>query len=173
MPGERLQVYFIDNEEYFKRKQYYFDDEGAPFEDNNERAVFFARGVIETIKKLNWVPDVIHLNGWMASLIPIYLKTYYKDDSYFKDTKIVLSVYNEEDIPLKENTKEILEFDNISDLESLDNPTFLSFVNDSMNYVDVILKGNEFLEEKLDQAYGKAEADKSDYLNADSIAKVY
>ncbi|MBN9336269.1 MAG: glycogen/starch synthase [Chryseobacterium sp.] len=173
LPGERLQVYFIDNEEYFKRKQYYFDDEGAPFEDNNERAVFFARGVIETIKKLNWVPDVIHLNGWMASLIPIYLKTYYKDDSYFKDTKIVLSVYNEEDIPLKENTKEILEFDNISDLESLDNPTFLSFVNDSMNYVDVIVKGNEFLEEKLDQAYGKAEADKSDYLNADSIAKVY
>lgn len=66
-----------------------------------------------------------------------------------------------------------MEFDNISDLESLDNPTFLSFVNDSMNYVDVIVKGNEFLEEKLDQAYGKAEADKSDYLNADSIAKVY
>jgi starch synthase len=95
-------------------------------------------------QKLNWVPDVIHLNGWMASLIPIYLKTYYKDDSYFKDTKIVLSVYNEEDIPLKENTKEILEFDNISDLESLDNPTFLSFVNDSMNYVDVIVKGMNF-----------------------------
>jgi starch synthase len=61
----------------------------------------------------------------MASLIPIYLKTYYKDDSYFKDTKIVLSVYNEEDIPLNENTKEILEFDNISDLQSLDNPSFL------------------------------------------------
>ena len=75
LPGERLQVYFIDNEEYFKRKQYYHDDEGKPFGDNNERAIFFARGVIETIKKLNWVPDVIHLNGWMSSLIPIYLKT--------------------------------------------------------------------------------------------------
>lgn len=173
LPGERLQVYFIDNEEYFKRKQYYFDDEGNPFEDNNERAVFFARGVIETIKKLNWVPDVIHLNGWMSSLIPIYLKTFYKDDSYFKDTKIVLSVYNEDDIKLNENTKEILEFDNISELQSLNNPSFLNFVNDSMNYVDVIVKGNEFLEEKLDEAYGKAEAEKSDYLNADSIAKIY
>lgn len=173
LPGERLQVYFIDNEEYFKRKQYYFDDEGNPFEDNNERAVFFARGVIETIKKLNWVPDVIHLNGWMSSLIPIYLKTYYKDDSYFKDTKIVLSVYNEDDIKLNENTKEILEFDNISELQSLNNPSFLNFVNDSMNYVDVIVKGNEFLEEKLDEAYGKAEAEKSDYLNADSIAQIY
>ncbi len=173
LPGERLQVYFIDNEEYFKRKQYYFDDEGNAFEDNNERAVFFARGVIETIKKLNWVPDVIHLNGWMSSLIPIYLKTYYKDDSYFKDTKIVLSVYNEDDIQLNQNTKEILEFDNISGLQSLDNPSFLNFVNDSMNYVDVIVKGNEFLEDKLEEAYVKAEAEKSDYLNADSIAKVY
>lgn len=173
LPGERLQVYFIDNEEYFKRKQYYFDDEGNAFEDNNERAVFFARGVIETIKKLNWVPDVIHLNGWMSSLIPIYLKTYYKDDSYFKDTKVVLSVYNEDDIQLNQNTKEILEFDNISGLQSLDNPSFLNFVNDSMNYVDVIVKGNEFLEDKLEEAYGKAEAEKSDYLNADSIAKVY
>ena len=74
IPKERIQVYFIDNEEYFKRKQYYFDDEGQPFPDNDERAIFFARGVIETIKKLNWVPDIIHFNGWMASFIPIYLK---------------------------------------------------------------------------------------------------
>ncbi len=166
LPGERLQVYFIDNEEYFKRKQFYFDDEGKPFEDNNERAIFFARGVIETIKKLNWVPDVIHLNGWMASLIPIYLKTYYKDDTYFND-------YNEDDIELNSNTKDVLAFDNISDLQSLDNPSFLSFVNDSMNYVDVIVKGNEFLEEKLEEAYGKAEVEKLDFLNADSIATVY
>jgi starch synthase len=173
LPGERLQVYFIDNEEYFKRKQFYFDEEGNAFSDNNERAVFFARGVIETIKKLNWVPDIIHINGWMSSLIPIYLKTYYKDDSYFDDTKIVLSVYNEEDVELGENTKEILEFDNISKLESLNNPSFLNFVNDSMQFVDVIVKGNEFLEDKLDEAYGKANVEKSEYLNADSIAKVY
>ena len=78
LPGERLQVYFIDNEEYFKRKQYYQDEDNQPFEDNDERAIFFARGVIETIKKLNWVPDIIHFNGWMASFIPIYLKNYYK-----------------------------------------------------------------------------------------------
>ena len=75
--------------------------------------------------------------------------------------------------PRTENTKEILEFDNISDLQSLDNPSFLNFVNDSMDYVDVIVKGNEFLEEKLEEAFAKAEAEKSDYLNADSIAKIY
>ncbi|MGV4415337.1 glycogen/starch synthase [Chryseobacterium sp. T1] len=173
LPGERLQVYFIDNDEYFKRKQYYFDDENNPFTDNNERAVFFARGVIETIKKLNWVPDVIHINGWMASLIPIYLKTFYKDDTYFNDTKLVLSVYNEEDIALSENTKEILSFDNISGLESLENPSFLGFVSDSMQYVDVIVKGDEFLEEKLEKAYAGASTDKSDYVNVEAIAQVY
>ena len=63
LPGERLQVYFIDNEEYFKRRYFYKDEEGNTYDDNGERAIFFARGVIETIKKLNWVPDVIHLNG--------------------------------------------------------------------------------------------------------------
>lgn len=173
LPGERLQVYFIDNDEYFKRKQYYFDDENNPFIDNNERAVFFARGVIETIKKLNWVPDVIHINGWMASLIPIYLKTFYKDDTYFKDTKLVLSVYNEEDIALSENTKEILEFDNISGLASLENPSFLGFVSDSMQYVDVIVKGDEFLEEKLENAYAGASTDKADYVNVEAIVQVY
>ena len=173
LPGERLQVYFIDNDEYFKRKQYYFDDEDQPFVDNNERAVFFARGVIETIKKLNWVPDVIHINGWMASLIPIYLKTFYKDDTYFKDTKLVLSVYNEDDIALSENTKEILSFDNISGLASLDNPSFLGFVSDSMQYVDVIVKGDEFLEEKLESAYAGASTDKSDYVNVEAIAQFY
>lgn len=173
LPGERLQVYFIDNEEYFKRKEHYFDEEGNVFPDNNERAVFFARGVIETIKKLNWVPDVIHINGWMSSLIPIYLKTYYKDDSYFADTKIVLSIYNEEDVELGKNTKEILEFDNILGLQSSKKPSFLSFVKDSMKYADIVIKGNEFLDDKLNKIFGKAAVEKSDYLNADSIAKIY
>jgi len=106
LPNERMQVYFIDNEEYFKRKQLYFDDEGVAFSDNDERAIFFARGVIETIKKLNWVPDVIHLNGWMASFIPLYLKTFYKNDDYFKDTKLVVSIYNEKDAAFENNIEE-------------------------------------------------------------------
>lgn len=173
LPGERLQVYFIDNEEYFKRKFFYFDEEGKPFEDNDERAVFFARGVIETIKKLNWVPDVIHLNGWMSSMIPIYLKSFYKNDYYFKDTKLVLSVYNEQDGKLNNKVKEILEFDNIKDLNALKKPTFLNFVAEAMDSVDVIVKGDEFLEKDLDKAFKKANAEKSEYLNAESIENIY
>jgi starch synthase len=173
LPGERLQVYFIDNEEYFKRKQYYFDDEGKPFDDNDERAIFFARGVIETIKKLNWVPDVIHLNGWMASFVPIYLKTYYETDTYFKDAKIVLSLYNEKDAALATNIDEKLKFDNISGLKALDNPSVKTFVIESMNYVNMVVKGDEFLDEDLDKAFNETATPKSDYLTVDSINQLY
>lgn len=173
LPGERLQVYFIDNDEYFKRKQYYYEDDGSAFEDNDERAIFFARGVIETIKKLNWVPDIIHLNGWMASFVPIYLKTYYKSDTYFKDAKIVLSLYNEKDAPLNDKIGEKLEFDNISGLKALDKPSFQSFVIESMNYVDGVVKGDEFLDGDLDKAFNETSTTKSEYLDVDSINKLY
>ena len=173
LPGERLQVYFIDNEEYFKRKQYYFDEDNKPFEDNDERAIFFARGVIETIKKLNWVPDVIHLNGWMASFIPIYLKNYYKTDSYFNDTKLVLSLYNEQDAPLEDNIIEKLKFDNITNLKALEKPSFQNFVIESMNMVDVLVKGDEFLEENLEKAFEKSSSNKKEFIEGDAINEIY
>lgn len=122
LPGERLQVYFIDNEEYFKRKAFYTDENNISFEDNDERAIFFARGVIETIKKLNWVPDVIHLNGWMSYMIPVYLKTFYQNDNYFKDSKILGSVYEEVALDMSATFKEKLSFDKVN-IESLLNGT--------------------------------------------------
>ena len=173
IPKERIQVYFIDNDEYFKRKATFSDEDGVMYPDNDERAIFFARGVIETIKKLNWVPDVIHFNGWMASFIPIYLKNYYKTDSYFNDTKLVLSVYNEADFPLNHNIQQKLEFDHIKDLKALKKPSFQSFVVESMDLVDVVVKGDEFLEGDLGKGYDKAKAEKKEYLNADSITEVY
>ncbi|WP_413511185.1 glycogen/starch synthase [Myroides odoratus] len=95
IPKERIQVYFIDNDEYFKRKSTFSDEDGVLYPDNDERAIFFTKGVIETIKKLNWVPDIIHVQGWMASLLPTYLKNYYKDEAIFADTKIVTSIFEE------------------------------------------------------------------------------
>ncbi|MBQ9399286.1 MAG: glycogen/starch synthase [Bacteroidales bacterium] len=93
----RIQVYFIDNEDYFRRKQTSFDEAGHFFEDNDERAIFFARGVLETVKKLRWAPDIIHCQGWISHLIPAYLKKAYKDDPIFSGSKVVLSLFN--DIP--------------------------------------------------------------------------
>lgn len=173
LPGERLQVYFIDNEEYFKRKSYYEDDKGVVYEDNDERAIFFARGVIETIKKLNWVPDVIHLNGWMSSFIPIYLKNYYKNDSYFNDTKIVMSVYNEPDIKLGAAIGEKLSFDNIQGLKAVEDPTFQKFVIESMGMVDLIVKGDEFLEGDLENAFAASNTKKSEFVSPENIGELY
>ena len=91
----RIQVYFIDNEDYFRRKQIYRDTDGKFFEDNDERAIFFARGVLEIVKKLRWAPDIIHCQGWITHMIPAYLKKAYKDDPIFSGSKIVLSLYGD------------------------------------------------------------------------------
>lgn len=89
----KMQVYFIDSEDFFKRKQLVRDEEGKFFEDNDSRVLFFAKGVIETVRKLGWIPDIIHCQGWMSALVPIFIKTCYKDDPLFQDTKIVYSVF--------------------------------------------------------------------------------
>lgn len=172
LPGERLQVYFVDNEEYFKRKLYYKDENGEVFDDNDERAIFFARGVVETIKKLNWVPDVIHLNGWMASFVAIYLKNYYKTDSYFHDTRLVLSVFDEEDFLLSEIIADKLKFDGITDLKALEKPTVQNFIAESMELVDLVLRGEEELSETLDSALKNTKTPKVDF-NEEAIVDLY
>lgn len=90
----RMQVYFIDNEEYFHRKHTVADSRGRFFEDNDERMIFFARGVLETVRKLRWSPDLVHCHGWFTSLIPLYIKKAYREDPLFADTKVVFSFYD-------------------------------------------------------------------------------
>lgn len=94
IPVSRVQVYFIDNEDLFGKKNITRDQEGKEYGNNAERVVFYTRGVLETAKKLRWVPDVIHCSGWMAAVIPFFLKTIYKDDPAFKDTKVVTSLFH-------------------------------------------------------------------------------
>ena len=93
LPGARLQVYFLDNEDFFKRKAVFGDDKEPFFNDNTERMIFFCKGVIETVRKFGWPPHIIHCHGWMTSLIPYYLKNNYKNDPVFQNTKVVYSVY--------------------------------------------------------------------------------
>ncbi len=92
----RMQIYFIDSDDYFKRKQLYRDPEGVFFGDNDERMIFFAKGVIETVRKLGWAPDIIHCHGWITSMVPLFIKTCYKDNPLFQDTRLVYSVYNDQ-----------------------------------------------------------------------------
>ena len=91
----RMQVYFIDNDEFFKRKNTTTDEDGNDYADNDERSMFFCRGVLETVKKLGWQPDVIHCHGWMTSLMALYIKKLYNKDPHFADTKVVYSIYND------------------------------------------------------------------------------
>jgi starch synthase len=91
-----MQVYFIDNEEYFQRKFVFRDGKNKFYKDNEDRSIFFCRGVIETVKKLGWAPDIIHCHGWMTSLLPLYVKTIYKDHPLFRQSKIVYSLYNQD-----------------------------------------------------------------------------
>jgi len=93
IPAARMQVYFLDNEEYFQRKQVFADASGKFFDDNDERTIFFCKGALETVKKLGWAPDIVHCHGWMSSLVPAYIKTTYKNDPTFKNSRVVYSIY--------------------------------------------------------------------------------
>jgi starch synthase len=112
----RLQVYFLDNEDYFTRKSVLNDPSNEEFHfDNDERSIFFCKGVIETVKKLGWSPHIIHCHGWMTALIPLYLKTYLREDQFFKHTKVVYTVYqNEVDHPLPTNFAQKMSIENSS-----------------------------------------------------------
>jgi len=90
----RMQVYFIDNDDYFQNRLMVADKEGNEYPDNDERSIFFARGVLETVKKLRWNPDIIHCHGWLSSMIPLFVKTLYKDEPAFRDSKVVYSIYD-------------------------------------------------------------------------------
>lgn len=94
LPGARMQVYFLDNDDFFKRKAIFKDKDNQFFDDNGERMIFFSKGVLETVRKFGWAPDIIHCHGWMTSLVPLYVKTAYKNDPIFKNSKVVYSVYN-------------------------------------------------------------------------------
>lgn len=96
LPGARLQVYFLDNEDFFKRKLVFHDENNKFFDDNSDRMIFFCKGALETVRKFGWAPDIIHCFGWMTSLIPMYLKTTYKDDPIFANTKVIYSVFKNE-----------------------------------------------------------------------------
>ena len=107
----RVQVYFIDNDDYFSKRQMTVDEKGVDYPDNGERAIFFARGVLETVKKLRWVPDIIHVQGWMGAVVPLYIKTAYHDEPSFAETKVVTSLFtNSINSELGDNFKRCIEF---------------------------------------------------------------
>ncbi|MBR4572424.1 MAG: glycogen/starch synthase [Prevotella sp.] len=132
IPQTKLQVYFIDNDDFFARKAQTVDAEGKPFSDNDERAAFFARGVIETIKKLHWIPDYIICNGWMSAMLPILVREAYKSEPAIAEAKIITCIYNETpEAVFNKVKKEALYFNSI-------NADLLHDYSDIMNETDIV-----------------------------------
>ena len=147
----RMQVYFIDNEDYFHRKSVYCDEKGEFFKDNGERAIFFARGVLETVKKLRWTPDIIHCQGWISQILPIYLKKAYIDDPIFSNSKVVLSVYDDTPATFPEDFKDRIAFGAVTgkDLEKLSEPTGINLAKMAADYSDGIILGSANVDEEI------------------------
>ena len=177
IPKERMQVYFIDNEEYFKRKFMYEDENENYFADNDERAIFFAKGVVETIKKLNWAPDIIHVHGWMACLLPLYLKEFYKDDALFSNTKVVTSVFdNEFEGVLSENLADKIRFDELPEekISVLEEATFVNILKSAIDNSDGVIKADRFVNDDLEDYLDDLEDTPFlDYQAEDSFAEAY
>jgi starch synthase len=176
IPKERIQVYFIDNDEYFKRKATFTDEEGVLFEDNDERAIFFAKGVVETVKKLNWVPDIIHVHGWMAALLPIYLKHYYKDEALFANTKIVTSVYSQSfDGVLDTEMITKVMFDGIpkDSIVALETPNYENIMKASIANSDAVIIASDKLSDSLTKYIDSSSKPFLPFASKDKFAEAY
>jgi len=148
----RMQVYFIANEDYFQRKYLVTDSSGREFDDNDERALFFARGVIETVKKLRWAPDIVHCHGWMSALVPVYLRSIYADDPLFHNYKIIYSVYNNDfKTAFRSSFADKLRYDGIDgeNIKLVKEPDFINVSKLAIKYSDGIIIGSDNINEEL------------------------
>lgn len=163
IPNAKLQVYFIDNEDYFHRKSVFVDKNNNFYEDNDERAIFFCKGVIETVKKLGWAPDIVHCNDWMTSLIPMYLKTTYKNDPIFKVTKSVFTVYD--NVFSHKFNGDLLDKVKMIDIDdsmlyNLKSADFAGFIKIGAEYADAVIKAEEEFSESLNNLVANLPKDK-------------
>jgi len=141
----RMQIYFIDNEDYFQRKYTFHDKNNKFFNDNDERAIFYSRGVIETVKKLGWGPDIIHCHGWMTSLVPIYVKKAFFENPLFTETKVIISVYDDDFNELMNKNfidKVKLVGINNKDLKHYKTPNFVSLMKSAIDFSDGVIIGS-------------------------------
>lgn len=146
IPAAKLQVYFTDNDDYFARKTMLHDKEGKFYDDNDERAIFFCKGALETVRKLGWSPDIVHCSDWMAGLVPLYLKTHFKKDPVFRNSKSVFTVFdNAFEHKFSGDMTEKAKMSEITDahLEHLKLNSYEGFVKIGMQFADIILKGEE------------------------------
>ncbi len=178
LPNARLQIYFLDNEDFFKRKSIFADEKEVWFDDNGLRTVLFCKGALETVKKFGWPPDIIHCSGWMTGLIPMFLRVAYKKEPVFSNSKIVFTIGQ---TTFKEKLgADFLKLATINDhvtkkeLEPYKDANNIAMFRGGATYADAITFGAETVDKKLVEEFSKikgkkvlkynAESDLTDYL---------
>jgi starch synthase len=176
LPGARLQVYFLDNEEFFKRKFIFKDEKEVLYEDNQDRMVFFCKGVLETVRKFGWPPNLIHCHGWMTSLIPMYVHTVYKNDPIFRNTKVIYSVYNEtiED-SFDSRFKDKATINNLepSALDAFFEGDKIKLHKGGIHYADALIKGSNSMDSDVQSTIEKSGKPTLDYTDGEDVLDVY
>ncbi len=172
----RMQIYFIDNEDYFQRKAVIRDKSGEFFDDNDERAIFFARGVLETVKKLGWGPDIVHCHGWFTSLVPLYLKKSYKVNPLFVDTKVVMSIYDDDfSEEFRGDFGKRLKYDGITnkDLAYYKKANYVNVIKAAIEFSDAVIIGSEKINPEIKDHLKKINKPVLAYQDQDSYIDAY
>lgn len=170
----RMQVYFIDNDEYFRRKYTLTDEKDKEFKDNDERSIFFCRGVLETVKKLGWQPDVIHCHGYMTGIMGLYIKEMYNKDPHFKETKVVYSLYNDSyKTDWDKRFAEKLKFEGFDDAvcEKFKDTSFLNYSKNMLQFFDGVNLSSEEMDADLKEVYDGLAAHKLGFVEEEHLAK--
>ncbi len=178
IPLARMQVYFIDNEDYFDDKGILADENGNPYPDNLERALFFTKGILETIKKLRWTPDIIHCSGWITHLIPLYIRQVYNEDPYFANSKIVYGLQNDSfDVNLENNMAQEISSDKIPEsiLKTIEKPNYLNTTKLALNFSDAVSFSEKIDNKDIVKLVDDLKLPKLDYVDIEEedYAKAY
>jgi starch synthase len=177
VPGARMQVYFLDNDDFFKRKTVFRDTKEAFYDDNADRMIFFCKGALETIRRMDWPPDIIHCHGWMTSLVPLYLKTAYKGDPVFRTTKVVYSVYKNsfsetlsEEFMVKALINDSVGGKELKVFEKLDNE---AMTMGGIAYADGVILGHPGMEADMNGSLQKLAKPVLPFLNGEDYLSAY
>jgi starch synthase len=173
MPEARIQVYFLDNDDFFRRKSVFQNEAGESYEDNVDRMVFFCKGVLETVRKFGWPPDIIHCHGWMTSLIPAYVKTAYKTEPLFQHSKVIYSLYNDamgENLTDDFFTKAAINNMPHKDLDAYQNGAGITLHRGAISFADGIILGSETVTEAVQKALTEADKPVLEYQAEEPLA---
>ena len=172
----RMQVYFIDNEDFFPKKTFMNDLDGTFFDFHDERVIFFCRGVLETVRKLGWAPDVVHCQGWMSALVPMYLKRAFAEDPIFENTKVIYSVYNQQikgDLSNEMSQKSIVAGVSDDDTFVINEASILNLHKIAINFADAIIVGSKKLDKELEAHIQKSDKQTLNYQSEESYIASY